>query len=681
MNTLDTTPEPAAAPLFTVPVFLKPWLVWPAGTTSFAVRTWLALGLALYVAFLLELDSASSAGVCVMLLAQPVQGMVLSKAIYRTIGTLVGVSVAVAMTALFPQDRTMILAAFTVWMGLCTAVGTILRDFRAYGTVLAGYSVAIVAIANIDTPDAAFMVAVDRVAAILVGIAAITAVNAVLLGAEASVSLLFKLRAATVDVVVMAVRALDERKSPDAWACIAIASRLMPLRSEISFATTELPGGGRRAAGARSALLGLFEMISSIQAVGAGLQRAPAASPTLDTATTIVKRALRSQRPERLRGELDALTLHGLESGGLTMEEAAVLDRMRFLITTFADVRDGLKSVRIGVAPRRIAKIPVHQDYLSVLLNFVRVTVSVGLTCVLGVWSGQSGTAMAILFAAVFVSLGSLQPNPTSMANAAIFGLPIAVVLATVYKFLLFPMIDGYPLFILSLAPLVAGTCYFMKTGQQAMGTIFGTMTLVLIAPANPQVLDPNAFVSSATMFVVSGVIVFLSFKVVIPVQPGQRRMRLALAGGTHLRNALADEHHRLQPRASLQYDRMSQFKQWLGPGPVTLARHKEMTRLNDIGNLAFVVRRAWRALDAAVIAAPPDLEARARATLPTLSPDATDRIAREYFWLANDPKACTEKGARLAALHAATALYGTAILTRVESRLLRHAELLERVR
>ena len=616
-----------------------------------------------------------------MLLAQPVQGMVLSKSIYRTLGTLVGVSVAVAMMSLFPQDRTMILAAFTVWMGLCTAVATILRDFRAYGTVLAGYSVAIVAIANIDTPDAAFMVAVDRVAAILVGVAAIAAVNALLLGADASKSLLFKLRAATVDVVIMAVHTLEERKQPDAWACIAIASRLMPLRSEISFATPELPGGRRRAAGARSTLLGLFEMISSIQAVGAGLQRVTIVSPTLDAATAIVKRALRSQRPERVRDELDDLTLRGLASGGLTMEEAAVLDRMRFLITTFGDVRDGLKSVRTGLAPRRIVKLPVHQDYLSVLLNFVRVTVSVGLTCVLGVWSGQSATAMAILFAAVYVSLGSLQPNPTAMANSALVGLPLTVVLATGYKFFLFPVIDGFPLFFLSLAPLVAGTCYFMTTGQQAMGAIFGTMTLVLIAPANPQTLDPAAFVSNAVMFVVSGVIVFLSFKIVIPVQPGQRRLRLALATGTHLRNALADENRRPQPRASLQYDRMSQFKQWLGAGPVTLARRKTLARLNDVGNLAFVVRRAWRALDAAVIAAPPDLEARARATLPTLSPDATDGLAREYFALASDPSACTTKGARLAALHAATALYGTAILTRVESRLLRHAELLERVR
>jgi uncharacterized membrane protein YccC len=658
------------------PAFIEPWLHWPAGTAVFGLRTWLALALALYVAFVLELDSASSAGVCVMLLAQPVQGMVLSKSIYRTLGTLAGVTVAVTMTSLFPQDRTMILAAFTVWMGLCTAAATILRDFRAYGTVLAGYSVAIISISNIDAPAATFMAAVDRVAAILVGVAAIALVNALLMGAEASRSLLSKLRDEVAGILDLTVQTLDRREPPEPQACIAIASRLMPLRSQISFAAPELPRGRQRSKGARSALLGLFEMLTAIQAVGTGLKSVAAPSPTLDAAIAILRQALRLQRPERLQPDLDALATQGLEAGTLTLEEAFVLDRMHFLIATFGDVRDGLRAVRTGRPPRRNVKIPVHQDYLSVLLNFTRVVISVGLTCALGVWSGQAATAQAILFAAVYVSLGSILPNPSSMAISAIVGLPLTVVLATGYKFLVFPVIDGFPLFMLTLAPLVLCTCYLMKIGQLGLGAIFGTMTIVLIAPSNPQILNPASFVTNAAMFVVSGVIVFLSFKIVIPVQPAQRRLRLALAVGTHLRKALADEHHRAQPRASLQYDRLSQFQQWLGTGPLTLARQKTMMRMSDLGNLAYAVRRAWRALDSAAASAPPALEARARAILPTLSPDKTEALAQDYLAAATG----AGKTGRLALMHAAAALYGTAFVTTKEARLLRRVELLGRV-
>ena len=597
------------------------WLRWPAGTTRFALRTWLALSLALYLAFIFELESTSSTAVCIMLLAQPVPGMVLSKAFYRTLGTLAGVIAAVVLTSLFPQDRTMVLAGFTLWMGLCTALATVLRDFRAYGVVLAGYTVAIISLSNIDAPTATFTAAVDRVAAILVGIAAIAAVNALFTGADASESLLAKLRDGTADLLRVARSALDGRKAPDPETCMALSAALMPLRSLISFAAPELPGGSRRAASARSALLGLFETLTAVQAVGTGLDRMTAPSRTVDQAVALLRRALPSEEPELARSELQAMMAARLDEKVLTLEEAYVLDRMQFLLATLGDVRDGCRSLETGRAPRRAVDVPVHQDAIAVLLNFTRVVVSVGAVCALGVWSGLPATAQTVLFSAVYVSLGSITPNPSAMGTTALVGLPITVALGAVYTFLVLPVIDGFPLLCLSLAPVVLVTCYLMTTGQQGLGAILGTMAVVLIAPGNPQVIDPESFLSTAVMFVVSGIVIFVAFQLVLPVQPAQRRLRLALAVGSNLRKALRDEHRLAQPRASLQYDRLSQFKQWLGSGEPSLARRKMLMRLVDSGNLAFSVRRAWRALDEAGGWAPAELEARARAILPTLSP------------------------------------------------------------
>ena len=45
----------------------------------------------LYVAFWLQLESASSAAVSVAILAQPKRGQAVSKAIYRFLGTILGV--------------------------------------------------------------------------------------------------------------------------------------------------------------------------------------------------------------------------------------------------------------------------------------------------------------------------------------------------------------------------------------------------------------------------------------------------------------------------------------------------------------------------------------------------------------------------------------------------------------
>jgi Fusaric acid resistance protein family len=56
----------------------------------FALRIWAAVILALGVAFWLELDGASSAGVCVAILALQTRGQVLEKAFYRMLGTIIG---------------------------------------------------------------------------------------------------------------------------------------------------------------------------------------------------------------------------------------------------------------------------------------------------------------------------------------------------------------------------------------------------------------------------------------------------------------------------------------------------------------------------------------------------------------------------------------------------------------
>lgn len=629
----------------------------------------------MYAAFALELQGASSTGVSILILAAPAQGMVLSKSLYRFAGTIVGALAALILTAMFPQDRTMLLASFAVFMAAQTALGSVLRDFRSYGCILAGYTVAIISIANIDAPEATFMAAVNRVAAIFIAIAAIAATNMLLATAESSKSLMTKLREATRDVLDLAEKALDSHCRPTPEACVALAARLMPLRGEISFATPERPNGRARAMGGRGTLLALFEMISVIQAVGGGLQRIGPPSPLIERAIAIGRAALRRQNPEACVEELTRLTMPALASGTLTMDEAYLLDRLQFMLQTLANLRDGLRSVRFGWRPRRIAAVPVHQDWFAVALNAVRVLVAIALVAFLGIWSGLSETATAILYTAVFVSLGGVQTDPTVMGRTALYGMPLVAVAGSVYAFFVFPFIDGYPLFILSLAPLVVATCWLVKMGMPGAGMIFGVQTFVLISPSNVQVLDPNAFLNTATMLVVSGAGIFLTFRLLLPVDPAQRRLRIALAVGDSLRNALRDEGRLEQPRASLHYDRLAQFNAWLGGRAPSLARRKTMMRLVDLGNLSLAVRRAWRALDAARPCADPDLDARARKVLPALDPEETLATARAYLAAAEGQ--CDANG--LALSHAAAALHATALITMSETRLLRHAKLLKR--
>jgi uncharacterized membrane protein YccC len=646
---------------------------WPAGTTALTFEIWAALAVSYYIAFVLELNSAANAGTGLLILVGPTQGMVLSKAIYRIVETLFGAVLAIILTSLFSQDRTMLLAVFSVYMGCLVAIATLLRDFRAYGCILAGYTVALISIADVDAPTATFTAMLDRVAVILLAVLVLAFVSAVFATAESARSLQSKLRAATKDIVAMALATLDRRTPPDPSQCVAMSARLMPLRSEIGFATPELLDGWARAKGARSALLGLFEAISAIQAIGLGLRNMSAASSTVDSAISIVHGAIVSQRPEKRLADIDAVTQQAMEAESLSIDEAYVLDRCKFMIEVFSDIRDGLLSNRVGQLPRRSASLPVHQDYIAAVLNGLRVGLAAGIVGLLAVLSGLPGASLMILGTIVFVSLGSVLHDPLAMGRAAILMTPAVIITGTIYDFLIFPNISDYPLFIISLAPVVTVTCWLIKTGKGPMGIFYGVQSISLLSPANVQALDPTTFVDTAAFLVAGSVCIFFSLLLIVPVDPALRRLRLALAVGRALRAALAGENRLNQPKESLQYDRLIQFSSWQNGEAVTPARRNVMKRLSDLGNLSLAVRRSWKALDQARTAVDPAIDAKARQILPTLSPVEILDLSRTYLAAA----AGLDRSKRLDLIHAAAALYGTAVLTTSEMRLLRHLKLL----
>src|SRR6202166_306058 len=493
---------------------------WPAGTTALAFEIWAALAVSYYIAFILELNSAAGAGTGLLILVGPTQGMVLSKAIYRIAGALFGAVFSIILTSLFSQDRTMLIAIFSVYMACLVAIATLLRDFRAYGCILAGYTVALISIADVDAPTATFTAMLDRVAVILLAVLVLAFVSAVFATAESARSLQSKLRAATKDIVAMALATLDRRKPPDPSQCVAMSARLMPLRSEIGFATPELLDGWARAKGARSALLGLFEAISAIQAIGLGLRNMSAASSTVDSAIAVVHAAIVSQRPERRLADIDALALQAMEAESLSIDEAYVLDRCKFMIEVFGDIRDGLLSSRVGQLPRRSVGLPVNQDYIAAVLNGLRVGLAVGIVGFLAVLSGLPGANLMILGTIVFVSLGSVLHDPLAMGRAALLITPAVIITGTIYDFLIFPNISDYPLFIISLAPVVTVTCWLIKTGKGPMGIFYGVQSISLLSPANVQTLDPTAFVDTVAFLVAGAVWVFVSLLLDFPVFP-----------------------------------------------------------------------------------------------------------------------------------------------------------------
>ena len=114
----------------------------PRSAWVFALRTWAAMMLALYVAFWLQLASASSAAVTVGILSLQTRGQAYQKALYRLLLTVVGVIASIIIAGLFAQARDLFVIAYASWLGLCVYVGALLDGNRAAGVVIAGFTVA-----------------------------------------------------------------------------------------------------------------------------------------------------------------------------------------------------------------------------------------------------------------------------------------------------------------------------------------------------------------------------------------------------------------------------------------------------------------------------------------------------------------------------------------------------------
>ena len=136
----------------------------------YIAKTMLALWLAGWLGMRLAMPSPVTCMITVLIVMNRQTGLVLAKAFYRGVGTLMGCAAGVAVVALFPQQPLLLLVAMALWCGAMAAGALVNRNMRAYTFVLAGYTVAMIVLPSVNDPAGVFDTAIWRLAEVGLGL-------------------------------------------------------------------------------------------------------------------------------------------------------------------------------------------------------------------------------------------------------------------------------------------------------------------------------------------------------------------------------------------------------------------------------------------------------------------------------------------------------------------------------
>jgi uncharacterized membrane protein YccC len=533
----------------------------PLSAWAFALRIWAAMMVGLYAAFWLQLESASSAAVTVGILALQTRGQAYQKAVYRILATIIGIVASFVIAGLFPQTRELFVIGFAGWLGLCVYVGGFLDGNRAYGAVLSGYTVAQVAVTQIDSPQSIFSAGVNRGAAIVVGIAALALVSDVFAAPNVHAGLAGKLTEAQRRVRAFA-HAILRRESADPIQSGNLLREITALHTDITALAAESSGGGARGAAARSAAVALVAEVSAASA----LASLPAAT------FPFLRRALGEALTDALGEESRALQLRlqrHADVGNADPHDALFARHALDLLIENRRAQDAIEDLQAGRRPPRRIHAPIYRSRAAAARSGLRAFLAVAISAILFSLGGWPFASQGVALVGVIIALSANTLNPPAFVAGAIIAIAIAALLAGVTEFLILDGVDQFPLLAIGMAPgVLAAALLFTMPNPRLAPIAFLVLVFfpVILSPTNPQGYNPETYLFSSFMAITSVILLFVLLRTVLPTSDALRRrwyltsaraeMRDLLAGGRSRRlddEALFRDADRIGQLAALQ--------------------------------------------------------------------------------------------------------------------------------
>ena len=261
------------------------------------LRTALAVCLSIAVASALGLEHPQWSGMTVWAASQPLRGQMLEKSLFRVLGTAVGVLAGVLLLQAAQGDLLWLVTGLALWLGLCVGLGNLQRSFVSYGTMLAGYSAAMVALLDVGHPELAWSLGGDRLLTALTGVLVAIAVGWLFTPEGTSLPGEDKVRLLCAHLLRDLAQAAQQQ-GPGALSSRQVAERL----SAMAIIEESLDAHGAGSLRSREAVRALrrlmYAQISALLWLRNTLQRGAAAPLAPEQARLVAEALTRARRPD-----------------------------------------------------------------------------------------------------------------------------------------------------------------------------------------------------------------------------------------------------------------------------------------------------------------------------------------------------------------------------------------------
>ena len=537
-------------------------------TAAFTARVFLSIGIALFLAFMIQLESPMSTVTTVLIVANPTVGALVSKSVWRMTGTVIGAALSTAVMAMFVQSAVLYFMVLSVFVGLACMTATCLRYFRAYAAVLAGYTIIIVAVPAFAHPENIFLSAMMRVSDVALGIVVTAAVFMVTSprrrqGTMDALSGAFRetLRHALVfhEGLVRPAGTQDIQNVEPAIADGAfrtlpqtlydgrqrLMGQLARLGPAIEYAATDNPDIHAGVRGYRLAVSRMTGLVASYHPYWRNLGIANSLSAFVhreirDTLTRILVLTESAGWIEQPQSVLACLEdsqqrLEDLERSATSPAAQASVDNTRDILFQLREIVLDLSSPR-GAHVR--VRVGLYVEWMSAIYNGLRGMLIAFLACMIWYITYFPTGPMMIMYVVAASSLLSTVPSAARASLPMAIGTALSVPACWLCHIVALPRVDGYPMLWLSIcACMLPGVWlqFHPRYGIGAFGyTVFLAMQLMV---TNSMVVDDITLINTWLAILMGCVLLVLVFRVIMPADQRLYASRLVLSLGRSLQS------------------------------------------------------------------------------------------------------------------------------------------------